>query len=267
MLVLAALLAASTPAFDVIQEASHALRQGRPVQAREMVRAAVGAGASGAAVDRLLADLAFAEGRWAEATIRYEALIAVGERSSPVLEQAAIAALKQGDDRKAMSLLAQAEMVQGAGWRMYNVQGVLADRAQDWAAADAAYRRGLKLEPSSPELLNNYGWSLLLRGQWSDAHRQISKAAALAPGDRKIAANLDLAASALAADLPGRRQGESSFSYAARLNDTGMLALRAGQKDKAQAAFARALELSEHWFTRAANNLALSALAAPLAER
>ena len=267
MLFLAALLAASTPAFDAIEEASHALRQGRPVQAREMVRAAVGAGASGLAVDRLLADLAFAEGRWAEAIVRYDALIAAGERGSSVFEQAAVAALKQGDDAKAMSLQQQAAATPNAGWRTFNIRGVLADRAEDWAAADAAYRQGLKLEPSSAELLNNYGWSLLLRGQWSDAHRQISKAAALSPEDRRIAANLDLAASALAADLPSRRQGESSFSYAARLNDTGILALRAGQKDKAQAAFARALELSEHWFTRAANNLALTASPAPSAQR
>lgn len=264
MLVLAALLAASTPAFDAVQEAAYALRQGRSVQAREMVRAAVAAGASGMAVDRLLADLAFAEERWPEATIRYNALIAAGERSSSVFEQAAVAALKQGDDRKALSLQKQAAAIPGAGWRTFNVAAVLADRAEDWAAADAAYRQGLKLAPSSPELLNNYGWSLLLRGRWPDAHRQIAKAAALAPDNRRIAANLDLAVSALAADLPGRREGESSFSYAARLNDTGILALRAGQKDKAQAAFARALELSEHWFTRAANNLAL---ADPSAER
>jgi Flp pilus assembly protein TadD len=157
-----------------------------------------------------------------------------------------------------MSLLAQAAAMPGTSWRTFNARGVLADRLEDWEAADAAYQTGLKLDPSSFQLLNNYGWSLLLRGRWSDAYLQISKAAALAPNDRRIAANVDLAASALAADLPVRREGEGGFSYATRLNDTGVLALRAGQKEKANAAFARALELSEHWFTRAANNLALA---------
>ncbi|WP_426265762.1 hypothetical protein [Sphingomonas sp. LHG3443-2] len=267
MLAFALLLAASTPAADPIKEASHALQQGRPVQAREMVRSAMGAGATGPAVDRLLADLAFAEERWAEASARYQALISAGERSGPVFEQASVAALRQGDNKKALSILEQAMASPGAGWRTFNARGVLADRMKDWETADAAYERGLKLDPSSPQLLNNHGWSLLLRGQWADAYRQISKAAAAAPEDRRIAANLDLAASALAADLPRRRPGESSFAYAGRLNDSGVLALRAGQNDKAQAAFASALEQSEHWFTRAANNLALAVAPASSAKR
>lgn len=259
MLALALLIAVSAPPFDEVGEARHALRQGRPIQAREMVRIAMGKGTSGPALDHLLADLAFAEGRWAEATARYQVLILDGKRSANLFEQAAIAALKQGHDKQAMALLDAGTALPDAGWRLYNVRGVLADRREDWSAADAAYRQGLKLDPTSPQLLNNHGWSLLLRGQWPEARRQIGKAAALAPDDKRIQANLELATSALAADLPRRRVGESTSSYAARLNDAGVLALRAGQNAKAQAAFATALEQSEYWFTRAANNLALAA--------
>ncbi|WP_338502749.1 hypothetical protein V6R86_05415 [Sphingomonas kaistensis] len=259
MLALALLLAVSAPTVDEVAEARHALRQGRPIQAREMVRKAMGEGASGPALDHLLADLAFAEGRWAEATARYQALILGGKRSGNLFEQAAIAALKQGHDKEAMALLDSGAALPDAGPRLFSLRGVLADRREDWSAADAAYRHGLKLDPTSPQLVNNSGWSLLLRGQWSEAHRLIGKAAALAPDDKRIQANLELAASALAADLPRRREGESSLSFAARLNDAGVLALQAGQNEKAQAAFAGALEQSEFWFTRAANNLALAA--------
>lgn len=267
MLVLAVLLATASPAFDAIKEAGHALRQGRPVQAREMVGAAMSAGAAGPTVDRLLADLAFVEQRWPEATLRYQALIAAGERSSLIFEQAALAALKQGDDGTALALLAESAGLPDASWRTFNARGILADRRADWKAADAAYRQGLKLDPSAPQILNNYGWSLLLRGEWPEAYRQISKAAAIAPDDARIAANLDLAASALAADLPRRRAGESSSSYADRLNDSGVLALRAGQTAKARAAFANALEVSEHWFARAENNLSLAVPPAASAKR
>lgn len=260
ILALAALLATSppVPAVDPVGEAATALSHGRAVQAREMIRAAVASGASGAAVDRLLADLAFAERRWPEASVRYAALMQAGDRSGHVLTQAGIAALEQDDQAAAIRLLDQAAALSDASWRTLNARGVAADRAQDWSAADAAYARGLRLNPASPELLNNLGWSLLLRGQWSNAKRHLARAAALAPANSRIAANLDLAASALLADLPVRRAGESGASFAARLNDAGALALRAGHVAKARAAFARALEANDRWFARAANNLALT---------
>jgi Flp pilus assembly protein TadD len=261
------LLSTSLPQADAVREAGAALSHGRTVQAREMIRNAVGAGASGPAVERLLADLAFAERRWAEATVRYDKLIQAGERSGSVLEHAAIAALEQGDNDAAIRLLDQAATNSDAGWRTFNIKGVLADRNMDWAAADQAYAQGLKLNPVSPELRNNLGWSLLLRGQWKQAHDHLAQAAAMAPSSERIAANLDLAASALLADLPIRRPGESGMSYAARLNDAGALALQAGRIDKARAAFARALEQSESWLVRAANNLALTGSSAPSATR
>ena len=84
ILALAALLATwpPVPAADPVGEAATELSHGRAVQAREMIRAAVAGGASGAAVDRLLADLAFAERRWPEALVRYAALIEAGPISS-----------------------------------------------------------------------------------------------------------------------------------------------------------------------------------------
>ncbi|UUR08324.1 hypothetical protein [Sphingomonas glaciei] len=264
ILALAALLAMSPPApvADPVGEAANALSHGRGVQAREMIRAAVASGASGAAVDRLLADLAFAERRWPEASARYAALMEGGDRSSHVLTQAGIVALEQGDQAAAIRLLDRAGAMPDAGWRALNARGVAADRAQDWGTADAAYARGLRMAPASPELLNNLGWSLLLRGQWSEAQQRFARAAALAPANPRIAANLDLADSALLADLPVRRAGESGALYAARLNDAGALALRVGHLGKARAAFARALETDDRWFARAANNLALTGAAA-----
>ena len=253
-----ALLSATASGGDVVTEARLALSHGRTVQAREMISAAVRDGASGAMIDRLLADLAFAEKRWAEATVRYDGLIGTGARDAGVFEKAAAAALHQANDRAAAAYLDRALALPEVSWRAYNLRGVLADRAQDWAAADAAYAEGLRLDPASADLHNNLGWSLLLRGQWAEAHRHLEQAAALAPGNQKIAANRDLAVSALDADLPERRAGESGAAFAARLNDSGVLALRAGQEAKARAAFARALEESDRWFERAANNLAMA---------
>ena len=104
-------------------------------------------------------------------------------------------------------------------------------------------------------MVNNQGWSLLLRGDWRRAETVFERAAALDPRSKRIASNLELARAALASDLPQRRAGESEHDWAARLNDAGVAAKVLGDRTRAIAAFTQALEVSGSWYTRAANNL------------
>ena len=57
-----------------LAEAAHAIEAGRIDHARIMVNAAVSEGATGDALDRVLADLTFAERNYVTALARYEAL-------------------------------------------------------------------------------------------------------------------------------------------------------------------------------------------------
>lgn len=255
-LVLALLLAAASPE-GRLDEAARVLRLGRAEQAREMIRMAIAEGASGAKVDRLLADLAFAEGRWAEATARYDQLLLQGASDAPILEQAGVAALQNGRIEEAIGLLDRATRSSDAGWRAWNARGVAADRQEDWEAADRSYATGLRLDPANPTLRNNLGWSLLLRGRWAEARNHLAAAAVADPENARIIANRDLAEAAVDEGLPERRAGESNEAFAGRLNDAGVIALRQGKESKAAAAFARAIEAHSRWFIRAANNLAL----------
>ena len=70
-----------------------------------------------------------------------------------------------------------------------------------------------------------------------------------------MANNVELARAALAADLPQRRPGESEDDWAMRLNDAGVVARLQGDRARAVAAFARAIEARGSWYERAANNL------------
>ena len=79
---------------------------------------------------------------------------------------------------------------------------------------------------------------------------------ALNPKLPRLANNLELARAALAADLPQRMAGENDESFAARLNDAGVVAAASGQQKRAEAAFAQAIQLKSRWYDRAANNLA-----------
>ena len=95
----------------------------------------------------------------------------------------------------------------------------------------------------------------MLRGRWSDALAQFERAAAIDSKLPRLANNLELARASVAADLPQRMQGENDESFAARLNDAGVVAAASGQTKRAEAAFAQAIELKSRWYGRAADNL------------
>lgn len=261
-MILAAFAAASlaaaepAPAEVPLGEAAHALEAGRVGQARAMIANAVKAGASGPALDRLLADLAFASGDFAAALPRYQALLLAHPGEARLYERAGISALRLRDVGQAARLLDKGIAMPGASWRAWNARGIAADFQREWGKADAAYARAEALHPGRAEVLNNMGWSKLLRGEWAAAAALLERAAAADPKSRQIADNFELAKMAVAGSLPERRPGESDADWAARLNDAGVVARAQGNRSKAIAAFARAIEARSQWFDRAANNLA-----------
>lgn len=238
--------------FGDIAEAIHA---GRLDQARLMIARDLAAGAVGPRIERLLADLAYASGNYAEAFGRYRGLATAAKSDSLLCERAGLSAMRVGDLREAAKMIDCATRSGKGSWRSWNARGVLADRAGDWAEADVAYQHAAQLAPNEGAVANNQGWSLLLRGDWQGAVVQFERAADLDPHSTRIADNLELARAGVANDLPRRRAGESAADFAKRLNDAGMAAELLGDKERAVAAFTQALEASGTWYARAANNL------------
>jgi Flp pilus assembly protein TadD len=259
-LLIAAASVASAPAATMapdtlLKDADQALVAGRVDQARLMTARAISEGANGPKVDRVLADVAFAAGKYDEALTRYKALLPASPADPLLLERAGIAALKIGATQEATPLIARATEARGASWRAWNALGVLADLRRDWPQADDAYARALQLAPNESEIVNNRGWSQMLRGDWAAAIEDLQQAAMLDPNSSRIANNLELARSAMAGDLPRRRAQETDEAWAERLNDAGVAAEILGDKPRAIAAFTQALEASGRWYERAANNL------------
>ena len=257
-LLLAASAAAASPATWVppaLPLIEQAIRAGRLEQARLMLGRVAAAGEKGPQVDRLLADFAFASGKNEEALARYLQLSANSPRDSFLAERSAITALRLGNVAVAALLAERATTAPNPTWRAWNARGVVGDLQHDWAKADESYELAARLAPGEGEILNNRGWSQILRGDWSNAVGLFEQAAALDPKSRRIANNLELARAALATDLPRRRPGEEDAAWAARLNDAGVAAQILGDKKRAIAAFAQALEASGSWYDRAANNL------------
>lgn len=261
-LLIAAALAGVSPAAPPIpaattdlEAARHALMAGRADQARTMVERALASGQSGPAVERLLADLAYASGKDSEALARYRSLHESNPSQTGICEPAMIAAIRLGDQSVAERMGDCAVTDPLATWRTWNALGVLADFRRDWPAADAAYAEADRRAPDTAQVLNNRGFSMLLRGSWIAAIENFERAHGLDPNSSRIANNLELARSAMAQDLPRRTSGESDTSWAERLNDAGVAAQILGDRPRAVAAFTQALDASNLWYQRAANNL------------
>ncbi|GAA4712242.1 tetratricopeptide repeat protein [Sphingomonas lutea] len=246
-------VAAAAPIGDPIAEAAYAIQAGRLDQARAMIAKQIAGGARGPIIERLLADLAFASGKHAEAFSRYESLTVNGD--AVLLERAAISAVKSGALDRAKPLADQAVAAPGASWRAWNVRGVAADLRNDFAVADESYRKALSATPDQPDVLNNLGWSHLLRGEWQQAAAALEKAVAAKGATQRARNNLELAKAAIASDLPRRAAGESDADFAARLNDAGVAAQIRGERQRAIAAFAQAIATRDSWYDRAARNL------------
>jgi len=259
LLAAASLVAQSPPAAlpdpTILNDAAQAIEGGRLVEAKLIIARAISLGFRGDPVERLTADLAFASGKYLQAMVAYEHLVGSSSKQPSDCEKGAISALQIGRIADAGPLIDCAVASESASWRAWNARGVLADFKQDWVTADEAYARAHKLDPDNARVLNNQGWSMLLRGDWAGAIPLFEKAAAIDGKSSRVVNNLELARAALASDLPKRRAGESDRDWAARLNDAGVAAEMLGQKKRAVAAFTQALDASPIWYDRASNNL------------
>ena len=252
MILLAALLLAGL----TIDEAEHAFAAGRTEQASQMAKQLVAGGMKGDRIDLLRASVAAAKGQDKEALPLFSALAAKHPANPSFADGAARSAFRLGRMDDAGRWVAQATAQPNAPWRAWSLRGVIADERNDFQKADECYARALALAPGRSEILNNLGWSLLLRGEWKVAAEQLQQALATDPSNRIARANLELAQAALAQDLPPRRENESLDTYASRLNDIGVIAEAAGDRKRAIAAFSQAVSLHPRWSEKAASNLA-----------
>lgn len=232
-----------------------AIEEGRYDQARLMIARMVEAGTNQPAVDRLTADLMFEEGKNAEALSLYAKLLVATPGQGGLCERAAIAAMRLSHLDEAENYLDCAVNAPQSSWRAWNARGVLADWKRDWTAAASAYEQALARDQNNASVLNNIGFSSLLQGDWKGAVGFFERAAARSPDNKRMRNNLELARMALSQDLPRRLPNESDGEWAARLNDAGMVARILGDRERAIAAFTRAIEANGSWFERAANNL------------
>lgn len=86
--------------------------------------------------------------------------------------------------------------------RPHHLLGVIADLRGEYAAADRHYAAALVAAPEDADLLNDVGYSQILRGHSADAVPYLTDALLAEPGHPRATANLELVGYGTEADSP-----------------------------------------------------------------
>lgn len=192
--------------------------------------------------------------RYPEASRVYQELIALNQ-AEPVdrIEYAMIAArLEKWDDVRSVAAALPPGLNSS---KRYMVDAMLADHDQNWAEADAAYGRAEALSTNPANVLNNWGVSLMSRGDLDNAIRNFEQA--LTFNGRLFNAKNNLA---IARGLGGNYQlpvvPMTETEKAIILNNLGLIAIRRGEDKIAKGLFAAAVDAHPQHYDSAATRLA-----------
>lgn len=141
------------------------------------------------------------------------------------------------------------------GERRHIIAAMLADHNQDWATADAAYEQARLRSTNPAPVLNNWGVSLMSRGDFPGAVKRFEEA--LSYDSRLFNAKNNLAiARGLQGDFALPLVPMTDEEKAIILNNLGMIALRKGDARLARGLFAAAVEAHPRHYEAAAGRLA-----------
>ena len=140
--------------------------------------------------------------------------------------------------------------------RRYLVEALIADQDQDWATADAAYEKLVRLSPRPAAAYNNWGVSQMARGDLEAAEKLFLRAISYDSTLFNAKNNLALVRG-LQGDYTVPVVPLTDEERAIILNNLGIIAMRRGDEKVARGLFARAVEVSPRHYAAAAERLAL----------
>lgn len=232
-----------------------AMEGGRLVQARSMLAHTSLAETAGDSVEFEIvsAELALAERRDAQALAAFGDLHRRGVADCRVGAGLGLALVRHRRAGEAISHLEASADACPVRWRTWNALGIALDLSGDWTGSEAAYEAAFRLSGQRAEVMNNYGFSLLLQHRFEEAARLFAAASRADPANQRYANNADIARAM--AGKPLQAGKEDGRQWAHRLNNAGYAALLAGRSAEAKALFSRSIHASDSHFVRARANL------------
>src|SRR5271157_1884020 len=130
--------------------------------------------------------------RYSEAVAVMQTAAVKSPKDEQVLGEFGKALADAGELAQAKDVLTRAYTPDDPKWDVMSVQGAVADRLGDHAAAMQFYRDALKIAPEEPSILTNMGLSLALAKQLPEAERTLRRAVASPKADERMRGDLAL---------------------------------------------------------------------------
>ena len=130
--------------------------------------------------------------RYKEAAAVMQAAAVKAPHDFEVLGEYGKALADNGDYNQARDVLSRSYRADRPVWQLMSVQGSVADRLDDHAAAQAFYKAALKIAPDEPSVLSNLGLSYALSKNLAQAEETLRFAAGQPRADARVRQNLAL---------------------------------------------------------------------------
>ena len=190
------------------------------------------------------------------AGIAYQHALAIEPENPAALTGLGLILLKKRNNEAAREMLTHSISVKVEQWRAHNALGIIADMENDHLRAIAHYQDALKLQPGSPMLLNNQGYSHYLAENLTAAMDLFRQALDSDPDYQLAWRNLGL----VYAREGNYTAAVDAFSHTMALpkayNDVGYLSMLDGRYKISEAYLEEAVKLSPSYYKTANQNMA-----------
>ncbi|WP_417818944.1 tetratricopeptide repeat protein [Tritonibacter scottomollicae] len=169
-------------------------------------------------------------------------------------EGSGTALARSSDWETAIGLLADVTIKCPERWKAWNMMGITLAHFGKYRASKYAFDKALSRSENSPVVLNNLGYSLLVRQEYAEAAKIFEMAIAQRPENERFQNNLDIARAAMG-EAPMKMARESRSRWIERLTNSGYAALLTGHKKAGTALLSQAVIGSSSMASKAAANL------------
>jgi Flp pilus assembly protein TadD len=170
-------------------------------------------------------------------------------------EGSGIALARSGDWEAAIGFLADVTIKCPNRWKAWNMMGITLAHFGKYQASRYAFDNALSRSNNSPAVINNLGYSLLVRRNFEEAADVFEMAVVQQPENARFQNNLDIARAAMG-EAPNKTAEETQPRWVERLTNSGYAALLTGHNQVGTALLSNAVIGSSSMASKAAANLA-----------
>lgn len=208
-----------------------------------------------ASIHVALGDVFLEQGQYAAAADVYARALTIDPDHYPALLGAGKAKRLTGECPAAETLFLQASQLRPAQPDLLTELAICYDAEGHYSQAEDLYRQVVELRPESASPRNNLGFNLLLQGDYPQAIEAFQSALSRAANNLKVRNNLAAAYILAGQEAKGVSLFRDTVGQAGAYNNVGYIYMVQQQWEKAESAFARALELSPDYYVKAGENL------------